>query len=70
MSHGIKELPKELWCMFDVDNGAYPSKNYVWWFETLKEARDHRIDQMAIPNCAKITRPIKYILADPIEEWP
>jgi hypothetical protein len=70
MSAGIEQKPRTVWICFDIDNGDYPIKNYGRWFETLEDARDYRIDQMAVPNSARLSQPVKYTIADGIEEWP
>ena len=70
MSAGIVEKPRTVWICFDIDNGDYPAKNYGRWFETLEEARDYRIEQMSVPHAARLSRPVKYVLADNIEDWP
>jgi len=70
MSAGIREKPREMWVCFDVDNGNYPDKNYGRWFTALEEARDYRIGQMAVPHAARLSRPVKYVLAEGVEEWP
>lgn len=62
--------PKELWFLFDTGNKVTVSTPYMLWFETLEEARDYRMDQMAIPNCGVPSKPVKYLLADAIEDWP
>ena len=74
MSTGVKPLPlgppRAIWCMFDMHKGTTAPSQYMLWFATLEEARDYRMDQMAIPNCGVPSKPVKYLLADAIEDWP
>lgn len=72
MSSGVQYLqspPVTVWLLFDIDNGNHPGKNYLRWFTSLTEAQEYRLKQMSIPNAARLSKPVKYELAD-VLSWP
>jgi hypothetical protein len=51
------------WLVFDLSNGDPLSRRYVWWFETLKAARDHIAWQKKQKFSADLSPPMKFIPA-------
>lgn len=39
---GYPSPTKNIWILIDVSNSNARSKNYLWWFETRKLARDFK----------------------------
>lgn len=60
MSAGIERTPSEMWVLFDIDNGDFPAKNYMWWFTSRKKALEHKREQRFHPNAATLIGPFKY----------
>lgn len=64
MSHGMpnpKKL-KKIWVLFDVSNGSYPAKNYVWWYPTKQEALARLKEHQAFPEVrAKLIGPYPFV---------
>lgn len=57
--------PARLWILIDRSNGGCgygPGRNYCWFFNTREEAREHKRDQAAHPNNAKLEGPYPYKL--------
>ena len=52
---------RPIWLVFDLDNGHGPTKRYVWWFDTRKEAREHIKFQSKNKFAAKLSRPKKFL---------
>lgn len=53
---------KSIWVLFDLDNGHEPSKHYCWWFNTRKNARDHKKFQKKQKFASKLTAPYKFTI--------
>ena len=52
---------KEAWLVFDLSNGHPGSRQYVWWFRSRQEARDHIYRQRRMPNSAKLSGPQRWV---------
>ena len=52
---------KNIWVVFDIDNGHEPSKHYCWWFNTRQNARDHIKHQRKNYSAAGLVGPFKFI---------
>lgn len=50
---------KDIWLVFDMSNGDKPSKRYVWWFDSIKQARKHIKHQRQMKYAATLSSPIK-----------
>ena len=49
----------KFWILIDLSNGDENSRQYLWWFESKKKAKEHRKHQMTLPNNAELSKPIK-----------
>lgn len=52
---------KEAWLVFDLSNGHPGVRQYVWWFRTRQEARDHVKKQHSNPKNARLSAPQKWV---------
>jgi len=60
-------FPKNpIWLVFDLANGHKPSRRYVWWFDTKKQAYDW-INDPAIDLKYEISKPTKFNTAENID---
>ena len=50
---------KTIWLLFDLSNGHMVSRRYLWWFETRREAMDHRREQHKLRNHARLSLPVR-----------
>lgn len=55
-----------IWVLFDISNGDYPAKNYLWWFYTREAARKHKRAQKKRKNSAALIGPFKYKKESPV----
>lgn len=56
-------LPKEIWVLFDADNGHPSSYRYLWWFSDKQSAIQHRDQQNKNHiRSAKLVGPFPYQL--------
>lgn len=51
---------KTIWILFDTSNGDKKSKRYCWWFDTRKQAREHKAYQKTRPYGASLIGPFKF----------
>jgi hypothetical protein len=62
MSPGApKRVPKVIWVLFDLDNGHWPHKQYIWWFPTRRAALDYLREHREVPTNAWLSGPYKYL---------
>ena len=54
----------EAWLVFDLNNGHPGVRQYVWWFRTRKEARDHIREQRSNPRNARLSAPTRWIRSE------
>ena len=47
-----------IWLVFDLGNGHAPTKRYVWWFDSKKDAREHVKFYRQNPDNVKLSEPI------------
>lgn len=54
-------LPKytEFWVVFDCSNGDYATKRNCWWFDTLKDAKEHIKYVRKLKNGVRLSKPTK-----------
>lgn len=50
------------WVLFDTSNGDEASHRYLWWFDTRREAREHRAKQHANPEWVRLSRPVRMVI--------
>lgn len=55
---------KPIWLLFDLGNGTWVSKRYVWWFESRTAARNHRKWQLKQKYPVALSQPMKYSPAE------
>ena len=62
-NHG--ELPRTgtVWLLFDLSNGHELTKRYVWWFDTKRQAREFKREQLKRKHRATLSAPMKATLA-------
>lgn len=51
---------KTFWMLFDTTNGDKLSKRYCWWFDSRKQAREHKAFQKSLPYGAPLIGPFKF----------
>lgn len=51
---------KPIWLVFDQSNGHKPSRRYVWWFDTKKDAIKWSCFHSQQSNSHPISKPIKF----------
>lgn len=61
MSAGLRKYPTKMWVLFDISNGHYPHKNYMWWFTSRKKAQEHKREQNSNPGMAALIGPIAFV---------
>jgi hypothetical protein len=49
---------KKFWVLFDIVNGGKEARRYLWWFDTKKEAMEHKKWQHAKEYGAKLYGPV------------
>lgn len=64
MSRNAAKPPKEVWICFEASD-LFSRPLYVHWFNTLENANAYRL---SATSPLKLTRPVKYIMAD-ASEW-
>lgn len=50
-----------IWVLFDLDNRNEHSSGYLWWFETRKQAREHKKHQEMNLYNARLSQPQKWV---------
>lgn len=66
MKRRLHKVPREIWILFDLDNGdgLWPAgicaRRYYWWFETRTAAMRHRREQRKHPFAARLSAPVRY----------
>lgn len=53
---------KTFWILFDTANGDKLTKRYCWWFDTRKQAREHKARQKKMLYGAPLIGPFKFYL--------
>lgn len=59
-------VPKKgqvIWLLFDLSNGDPQSRQYVWWFRTRQQARDHKWYQESLRFNAKLSAPKRAVMS-------
>lgn len=56
---GLLPFGHKIWILFDIDNGHEPVKHYCWWFNTRKDARNHKKWQKKQKYSAELIGPLK-----------
>ena len=51
---------KKAWLVFDLSNGHPRNRQYVWWFRSRQEARNHINRQIQIQHSAKLSSPQRW----------
>jgi hypothetical protein len=51
---------KSIWLVFDLSNGHKPTRRYVWWFDTKKDAEAHIKFQKTYKDSAPLSKPFKF----------
>ncbi len=54
---------KTIWILFDVDNGHFPHKNYLWWFPTKELAIKHKHNQKKKQYSATLVGPYRFSIS-------
>lgn len=51
---------KPIWLVFDQSNGHKPSRRYVWWFDTKKQANEWIKEHLDNANAYDISEPVRW----------
>ena len=58
---GSEYFPKKpIWLVFDQSNGHKPSRRYVWWFDTKKQAIEWSKEYLNNVNAYDISKPLRW----------
>lgn len=49
-----------IWLLFGLSNGHAPTKRYVWWFDTKRDALRYRAHHYTYPNAAPLSKPVRF----------
>lgn len=60
LKHENLPSKKHIWVLFDIDNGHRGAHHYLWWFETKKQAIEHKRHQKAMAYGARLVGPVKW----------
>jgi len=60
LQHTGKPLPEAMWILVDLANGNRGSHNYLWWFDTRKQALDFLSHHNKLYNHAQLAGPFKF----------
>lgn len=55
---------KRLWLLFDISNGSYPNRNYVWVYTNPVDA-DRKWENSRSASHAELTPPQEFLQGDP-----
>lgn len=50
---------KFIYVLFDLSNGDVLTRRYLWWFDTRKQAMEHRKEQKKMKYGADLSMPVK-----------
>jgi hypothetical protein len=48
---------RKMWVLIDLSNSNPGSHNYLWWFETKKQAVEHKRRQRKLKHAARLSAP-------------
>jgi hypothetical protein len=51
---------KPIWLVFDQSNGHKPSRRYVWWFDTKKQAKEWIDEHIKNEHAYDVSIPVRW----------
>lgn len=63
---GKRNAPQTMWILIDASNGGAgvdrKGSNYLWWFFSREQARQHKREHDLNPDFAPLIGPFRYVL--------